>query len=331
MSTAPWNFDSDVIIDDTVLYAQWLEPSDLVSITVKPKSGATFTAGNPLNINQIIVEAVFKCKLPDGTEQTMDPVSVLLDTTNTTFAYIGNSSAYDTVLHVNKNGDGTSSVDITYKTTIDGVAKSATARLTITVDPITLSTDSWTFDNDSFVYDGTAKSIAGVGALDGNITGVNYVYLAPNGSPIDPSQVINIGTYTVIAEFTTVSDDYTATPRRATLTIVAAKTEVTVTWDSLSFVYNGLNQCPTPTFTDSSGTVLNLAYTIAGADNAINVDTYNITLSLTTSGYSIKAGQDTATFNITKAVLPAPTLKEGDIIYKGAYALTASIPILWRS
>ncbi len=313
ISATPWDFDVDVVTDDIILYAQWLEPSELLSITVKAKSGAKFIAREALDIKQIVVTATFKCVMPDGTEKEIT-TDVLIDTNNISFTYVGTG---DGKLHVDKNGDGTTTVKVRYTTNIGGVSKFADFDFIITVEPILLNTDGWTFNDKTFTYDGTAKKIEGFGSLDSNIKKVVYSYLDSDGNPIDAADVIGIGVYTVIASFET-SADYKAADRTAELKIVAQSIEVSVTWDKTSFVYNGLQQYPKPTFTTADGAELPLDYEALGIDDAINAGNYTITIKLLTDGYSLKDGEDSTAFNITKAVLPVPTLKEGDIIYAGA-------------
>ncbi|MCM1393394.1 MAG: uL15 family ribosomal protein [[Eubacterium] siraeum] len=313
-----WDFDNDIVTEDITLTAKWLEPSALLSIVVRPKSGAKFEALAELDLSKIEVEATFRCELPDGGTDEITAI-VPIDSNNTTVVYTNNSSSFDKNLHVNGNKDAnkTTTVNITYTTSIKGTNQSASADLTISVDPIIVPTNGWVFDDKKVTYDGNPHTIVGIGSYDNSIiTNITYTYLNASGQVVDAADVVKIGRYTVIASFET-TEDYKVVERRATLQIVDAEVEVTVTWDSLTFVYNGQKQCPTPTFKDSDGNVLPLQYTASGVDNAINVNNYTITITLTISGYTIKAGEESTRFTISKAVLPVPTLNEGDIVYNG--------------
>jgi len=308
-----WDFDVNVVTGNITLTAKWLEPSDLVSITVKPKSNAKFIALEELKLSQLTVTANFLGLMPEGGTKPI-VADVTFDAANISFTY---KNSPNKLLHVNKNGDGTTTITVTYTATLrDGSRKSADFDLIITVDPIVIDTSGWTFNDKTVTYDGTAKSLHGVGVLDPAIIEVKYSYVR-GSSEVDEADVINIGIYMVTASFTT-DPDYKAEDRTAKLTIAAQAIEVSVTWDKTSFVYNGLQQYPKPAFTDGEGNELPLEYDLDGIENAIAAGNYKVTVILTTGGYSLKDGEDSTAFNITKAVLPVPTLKEGDIIYAGA-------------
>ncbi|MDE7373020.1 MAG: hypothetical protein K2N18_03045, partial [Clostridia bacterium] len=310
-----WDWDHDVVTEDVTLTAKWLEPTDLISITVKPKTGATFTALDTLSLSQIVVEAVFECDVPGEGIKTLDPTVVPLNDLNTVLGY----PTADKKLHVNKNGDGTTTVTVSYTADTTNGKKTKSADLILTVDPVLLPTTDWIFNDKTFTHDGTAKSISGSGTYDSTkIKGITYTYYDDMGDPIDKADVIDIGTYTVIASFTT-TEDYKVNDRTATLTIVAEQIEVTIDWDpaSLSFVYNGKQQYPKPIF-KVDGDEVELNYTVSGVDNAIVAGSYTVTVTLTTGGYTIKSGDESARFTITKAVLPVPTLNGTDIIYNGS-------------
>ena len=308
-----WDFDVNVVTGNITLTAKWLEPSDLVSITVKPKSNAKFIALEELKLSQLTVTANYLGLMPEGGTKPI-VADVTFDAANISFTY---KNSPNKLLHVNKNGDGTTTITVTYTATLrDGSRKSADFDLIITVDPIVIDTSGWTFNDKTVTYDGTAKSLHGVGVLDPAIIEVKYSYVR-GSSEVDEADVINIGIYMVTASFTT-DPDYKAEDRTAKLTIAAQAIEVSVTWDKTSFVYNGLQQYPKPAFTDGEGNELPLEYDLDGIENAIAAGNYKVTVILTTGGYAIKDGEDSTAFNITKAVLPVPTLKEGDIIYAGA-------------
>lgn len=191
--------------------------------------------------------------------------------------------------------------------TIDdgNVYGTATAMLTIT--PAGAGNSGITLTGGSFIYDGsnTPATVSNPGGVAHTLS-----YDTTNGLP-----PVNVGSYTA----TLVVNDPNHAPETLTATIEITAAEVSLTFGSLSHVYDGTVKAATVTTTPAGVTGVSLAY-----DNTpINAGSYIVTASLSNANF-VLTGPTTATLVIGKA--PAQIfLSNLNHVYDGtAKAVTVS-------
>lgn len=118
-----------------------------------------------------------------------------------------------------------------------------------------------TFDDSSFIYDGSAKSIKIKGDLPDGLS-VSYT----------GNEVINVGTYTVTANFTTTLDNYN-TPSDLSATLTINKKQLTTPTLSGVYYYDGSEQ--TAVLNDFDSNTMNVS-----GNKKTNAGTTNIIVSL---------------------------------------------------
>ncbi|MCM1306017.1 MAG: InlB B-repeat-containing protein, partial [Firmicutes bacterium] len=320
---AKWDFSVNRVTEDTVLTAHWLKAESLDRIEVIANN-SSYAALQPVKAGDLTVTAVFIGK-NDLNQNVEMPVVLSWDEYKDNIEYLDNVLPTDKVLHVNSTAAPTR-VKVSYSYTNNGTTynKDDTANLVVTQVKIDIS--DLVIDDDQYaIYDGTVKDIVkpdltAVRKLNDKnsqyIDDITYTYYKDRNI-VDADTVIERGVYNVLVGFYSSNPDFKVDPVSVTFTIQDEDEVLSVTWDSTTFVYNGKQQYPTPTFKKANGDTATVKYTVSGVDNAINADTYTITITLTTGGYSIKSGEESTNFTITKASLAAPTPKDADIIYKG--------------
>ena len=153
--------------------------------------------------------------------------------------------------------------------------------VTITVSKAIYDLSEITFEDKSVEYDGTAKSLAIAEILPEGVT-VTYVY-TQDGNEVDADQVIDAGTYTVTAKFTSTNVNYDdIKDLTATLTIEQAKIDMSgVAFDDKTETYSGtaytitLDESTLPAGVKVAG----YTYSPDDEDGAINAGKYTVTVS----------------------------------------------------
>ena len=157
-----------------------------------------------------------------------------------------------------------------------GYSGSATGTLTIAK-----ATASVTLTNLAQTYDGTPRAASAT-----CVPAVSYS-LTYDGSPAAPT---NAGSYTVVAAVTDANYQGGATG-----TLVVAKAEATVAFDSLTAHYDGTGQAATAS-TEPEGLTVNLTYD-GSATLPVAVGTYEVVGAIDDANYF---GSSTDTFSIAK-------------------------------
>ena len=162
------------------------------------------------------------------------------------------------------------------------------ARLPLTIRRATYSLDELLFENTSLEYSGDYLTINPVGKAPTGKDGIPLKMQLSGGGT-------DCGTYTVTLTFSTESSNYDCpTPRQAILTILP-KT-VSLTWEMLTFVYDGMEKTPKASFVNVYGTVeyveIEGAKTDAGKDYLATAKRHgNYVFDNATSLFSIEKGE----------------------------------------
>ena len=208
-----WRFNSvgdipqDRVTGPITLTARWVSADRLLDLNAQVNPTVKFTAQSQIREGDLIVTAIFGSY---DDEQLEAPVELAWGAYTITYT----SSPSDGLLHVVTGGFN---IQVSYTFGYD----TKTADINLTVSPIEVDTSHLTFNDKTVVYDGTVVEIDLIsGILPSVIIQVNYFIYTENAILVDPSQVYEIGTYTVRAEFEMVSLDYYAMPLTATLRIV---------------------------------------------------------------------------------------------------------------
>ncbi|MDE6189757.1 MAG: InlB B-repeat-containing protein, partial [Clostridia bacterium] len=316
LASDEWDFDKDRVTSDMTLRAKWFEVTlTLESIEIMPKSAYSggYDALTVIDSDEYL-KVIAHYTTNSTEQQTYDEeISISLVTPG---GYTLTYESSDGKLHVRYPH-----ITVTYS--YGGVTKSVTD-YELKVNPLQLDMTGVTLADKTVVYTGTPQSITKISEskLPIDISKVDYVY-SLGGEEIDESQVINYGTYTVTAVFTTTNPDYKADPITATLTITRPSAPVTVEWDATSFDYNAKVQHPTAIFKDEDGNILDFTegdeFHYIGDLTAIAVgSSYNIAVVIDDTSYSISGATGTK-FSIIRAILDTPTVKESaKIVYTGS-------------
>jgi len=315
-TTTTWTFDNDRVTNTLKLRAEWEQVVLILeSITVDIVRTTPFTAFDKVTASDIKITAHFKRQ--DDENIKKDKVIPLTDPDMITYG----DYKFDKELHVKRNN-----FKVTY--TYNGVTKDA-EKTDVNVVPKKIDVSKLPFEEKHVTYQaGVAQSIDAIpaGLLDSNIKSVEYLYRNDEtGETLDQSKVIEIGTYSVIAEFKCKTDDYITEPttRSTTLYIEAESTEIYVEWDTKTFEYSGEVQCPKPSFkyvSDDKSLNLDGLFELTG-DIAVKDrgNGYTVTVKLIGSAaksYTIKK-DGTCTFDITTKKLDAPTARLDEMTYTG--------------
>jgi len=303
-----WDFEEERVTKDITLTAKWITVNlTLTSITITVKNN-NLTALDSIKAGDLEVIAHYTTDVTSPA--TMDiPLS---------FSEYKNNISYETpdkVLHA-----GSYTIKITYDYPDDS-EPAAEATKTLTVKPIEIDTSAIPFPTEDFRYDGTVKKITAIptGSLPEGITSVEYTYFKGREDK-GHNGVTEIGTYTVVAEFTCTDSDYHAESITTTLKIKNQVEVLTVEWDTTTFSYNTLVQHPTATLKTADGATLPASITFHyTGDTSVSAvkNNYSITAVLDdTSVYSLDPATATTPFSIIKAELDAPTF-DNPVIYDG--------------
>ena len=312
-SERAWNFDADRVTRETDLYAKWLDADTLVELKVDILPFAEFNVREAIDPSMLTVKAVFE---GSAEGQTKKLESVLTFDEQYKILYVG---AADNKLHRNANGSPTQVIiSYTYRKT-GQAAQTKEYTLELEVNPIVLDTSKLKpyFQDKAVVYNGSAHSIEinqDVNSIIHELKNeVEYRYVNSGGEVVPAGNVIGIDTYTVYASFKPTHADFEAPEIQATLSIIAQKIMLEVTWDNTQFVYNGKVQVPTPTFKDDRGNEIKPNYELTGDTNAIDANSnakpeYSVTIVLSAAdvGYGLAMGQGTVKFTIAKATVAVP-------------------------
>ncbi|MDE5618070.1 MAG: InlB B-repeat-containing protein, partial [Clostridia bacterium] len=304
-----WDFDVDHIYDDITLTAKWLTLKlTLDSITLTSNKPDGFTALDTIKAGDITVIATYTTDNDDT-----PTVDIKLDFGKYNVIYESGA-----VLHVS-----TPRIKVSY--TEGGITKESEFT-EILVNPIKISPiksgyeDRFPFKDISLVETGGALIMPAIPSsmLDEHISTYTYTYL--NGGIEVTGDITTAGTYGVIAKFTTNSPDYAVDDMSATMTVRRAAEKVYLEWDYDSanpYTYNGKPQHPQAVLKDADGNILDyIDFEYEGDIDATNVKTgYEVSVSITDGGFTVD-GDTSIRFDIVKAIVPVPTLKEGiQLIY----------------
>jgi|GEM_PF-6947584 len=240
----------------------------------------------------------------------IDPKTVTIDWTNTTFTYDGNAhkptATYKditgTVVNLDVTDEQTDAGTYTANTTVTDPNYTATNTSTqFTINKKNLTDKDLvglTFNDLTVTYDGTSHTITANNVPD-------YVTISYTGEGTDA------GTYTVTATVTAKADsNYTGSvTKSATLTINPK--EVTINWVGDTYQYDGNAHKPSATYTDINNNVVVLETTGAQTDVGTG---YVASTTVTESNYTAK--NTTHTFDITKKQLDKKDL--GGLTFNGA-------------
>ncbi len=170
--------------------------------------------------------------------------------------------------------------------TVDDGNVSGTASAMLTITPAVAGNTGITLAGGSFVYDGTAKPATVTNP--GNL-GYTLSYSTGNGLP-----PVNAGSY--VATLTVNDPNHAVDTLTAAIEIAAA--EVTLSFGSLSHVYDGSGKAATVTTTPAGVAGVSLAYSPDAVPT--NAGSYNVTATLANPNY-VLAGATTAELVIAKA------------------------------
>ena len=170
--------------------------------------------------------------------------------------------------------------------TVDDGNVSGTASAMLTITPAVAGNTGITLAGGSFVYDGTAKP-----ATVTNPGNVGYTLSYSTGNGLPP---VNAGSY--VATLTVNDPNHAVDTLTAAIEIAAA--EVTLSFGSLSHVYDGSGKAATVTTTPAGVAGVSLAYSPDAVPT--NAGSYNVTATLANPNY-VLAGATTAELVIAKA------------------------------
>jgi Bacterial Ig-like domain (group 3)/PKD domain/NHL repeat/Beta-propeller repeat len=223
-----------------------------------------------------------------------------------TFTYYAGTTASGTPLPGAPSAVGTYTVVATYTSTDPDYTDAQSDPVTFTISPstpypatptVTAIEGSGTYDGQPFAATGLATGIGGE-AVSGSFTFTYYVgsTVSGTGSTVAPT---NVGTYTVVAAFTSSDPDYgDAESQPATFTISAATTSTTVSASAATEIY-GQTETLTATVVSAAGGIPN-AGSVTFTDGAITLGTAPVNNGIATlPTTAIPAGLNilTATYN----------------------------------
>ena len=228
----------------------------------------------------------------------------------------------DTTLNILHAADTSFSVVYGY-----GSGTPITKSKDIVVNKVSVDLSGSRFENTSAKYTGSDLS-ASAPKINGRIPGIvsvdGYDFFDDYGNPVTEiigdqnSDVV----YTVRANVT-LGEDYEIDPSRlsVTFTVLGLAEEVYLVWDdSTDLPYNGEAQYPKAkayrVSDDSEVTGVTIEYS-GDTDKSAVGNNYSVTASLG-AGYSIRAGDETRSFRILRAVVDLPTFESGSMVYTGA-------------
>ncbi len=168
---------------------------------------------------------------------------------------------------------------------------SGTTSVTYKINPKTL-TVTWSAERE-FVYNGKIQcptaSLSGVVAGDSVdiIKSGDYATSKNAGDNYSMSATINNPNY----ELSGTTQVYYEIKAKG----------VTITWNNEGeYIFDGTVKCPTVTITDGVVAGDICSATLVGADNAVTVGEYSVTVMLNNSNYFIESGETTASFKIVE-------------------------------
>ncbi len=223
-----------------------------------------------------------------------------------TFTYYAGTTASGTPLPGAPSAVGTYTVVATYTSTDPDYTDAQSDPVTFTISPstpypatptVTAIEGSGTYTGQPFAATGLATGIGGEG-VSGSFTFTYYdgSTVSGTGSTVAPT---NVGTYTVVAAFTSSDPDYTdAESQPATFTISAATTSTTVSASAATEIY-GQTETLTATVVSAAGAIPN-AGSVTFTDGAITLGTEPVNNGIATlPTTAIPAGLNilTATYN----------------------------------
>ena len=194
--------------------------------------------------------------------------------------------------------------------------------IVITIKKKTIDNRNIDLPDGEFTYDGDAKSLAYIGDLPEEITGVNYYN----------NEQTEVGEYDVVMTFEYDTNNYSiyVLQIEATLKINKATIDMSeVVFDNLTITYDGSEHSIFATNTPSL--ITNVSYTNNGQ---VNVGTYTITVTFDydKTNYTATKGSLTATLTINKATIDMSEVVFDDstVTYDGnEHSITATnIPSL---
>ena len=295
-SERAWDFDNDIVTGNMTLTAKYFS-ANMQFTGLEVRVLKDLIATNKIASGDLKVTAKLQGTGMDGNPIYRD-VDVAFGTSGLEYFYDNNSSA----LHF---GHTTLKVEYTFR----GVKQTATISITVQKKEIVLD-PSVKLNPATFVYDGNPHKITALNmaTLPTEVKAVSYTYKLYD-NPVDETDVKEIGTYVVTADFEMRSDDYFVKSLETTLTITRAGTVITVKWDTNTFTFNGDKQHPTATFVNENGDPVELDpsdFEYTQDFEAIDADTYFIGINLKTSAYQLSSN-DPYVFTIKKAVFNTPT------------------------
>jgi hypothetical protein len=259
-----------------------------------------------------------------------------------TFTYYSGSTASGTALSGAPANAGTYTVVAAFTSSESNYTNGSPSQTTFTINaatPTIAVTDAGDiYNGNPFPASATAVGVDGMTPVNGSFTFTYYSGNSASGTPMSGAPT-NVGTYTVVAAFTSTDSNYTnGTPAQTTFTINAATPVVSVT--DTSGTYNGNPYPATATVTGVGGQATSslegvtptLTYYVGsgtsgnnlGGTAPSNAGTFTVVASFAGSSDYSSASSTPLTFTITKAS-PTLTLSDAGTYDGNPFPATATV------